>query len=187
MKYLITGLGNRGEQYANTRHNIGFMALDTFSKVSNFSFQDKRYGFIGETKYRSRIIYALKPSTYVNLSGRAVHYWIKKLSIPVENLLVILDDIALPFGTLRIRGKGSDGGHNGLINIIEILGTRNFARLRFGIGNDFNMGGQVNYVLGEWSEEEVKLLPERLEKVNEIIKSFVFRGIQQTMSDYNNK
>lgn len=187
MKYLITGLGNIGGEYANTRHNIGFMILDAFSKASNFLFQDKRYGFIGETKYKGRQIYCLKPSTYVNLSGRAINYWLKKLKIPLENQFTIVDDIALPFGTLRIRGKGGDGGHNGLENIIRILGTQNFARLRFGIGDHFHSGQQVNYVLGEWSETELKLLPERIEKVIEIIYSFSFAGLENTMNTFNNK
>ncbi len=187
MKYLVTGLGNIGDKYANTRHNIGFEILDTFSKVSNFSFLDKRYGFIGETKYKGRLIYCLKPSTFVNLSGNAVNYWLKKLKIPIENLLVILDDIAIPFGKIRIRAKGGDGGHNGLYHIIQILGTQEFARVRFGIGDGFHPGQQVNYVLGEWTEEEIKLLPERIEKAIEIIHNFSFVGLEQTMNQYNNK
>ena len=187
MKYLIAGLGNIGDKYANTRHNIGFMILDAFAKASNFHFDDKRYGFIGETKYRSRTIHLLKPSTYVNLSGNAINYWLKKLKIPISNLLVITDDLALPFGTIRIRKKGGDGGHNGLNHITQILGTQDFARLRFGIGNDFSKGQQVNYVLGEWDDGEKKLFPERFEKVIEIIKSFSFRGIDQTMNEFNNK
>ncbi|MBN2520316.1 MAG: aminoacyl-tRNA hydrolase [Bacteroidales bacterium] len=187
MKYLITGLGNIGEQYANTRHNIGFIVLDYFSRVSNFTFEDKRYGFIGNKSYRGRAIHLLKPSTYVNLSGNAINYWLKKLKIPIENLLVVVDDLALPFGTLRLRKKGGDGGHNGLFSIIQVLGTENFARLRFGISDDFNKGGQVNYVLGEWSDEEVKVLPQKIEKSIEIIKSFCFHGIDYAMNMYNKK
>lgn len=187
MKYLITGLGNIGEEYADTRHNIGFMILDAYSKVSNFVFKNKRYGFIAEHAYRGHKLYLLKPSTYVNLSGKAVNYWCKKLSISEENLLIIADDIALPFGDIRLRKKGSDGGHNGLMNIIEVLGTKEFARLRFGIGNDFNKGRQIDYVLGEWSEDELEILSGRIEKAIIIIQSFVFNGIDRTMNLYNNK
>ncbi len=163
------------------------MVLDTYSLVSNFTFEDKRYGFIGNTSYRGKTLHLLKPSTYVNLSGNAINYWLKKLKIPIENLLVVIDDIALPFGTLRLRKKGGDGGHNGLFSIIQVLGTENFARLRFGISDNFTQGSQVNYVLGEWSDEELGLLPERIEKSIEIIKGFCFHGINYTMNIYNNK
>jgi len=187
LKYLVTGLGNIGDKYANTRHNIGFEILDAFAEASNFSFQDKRYGFIGDTKYKGRSIYCLKPSTYVNLSGNAINYWLKKLKIPLENLFVLVDDIALPFGKIRIRAQGGDGGHNGLIHIIQVLGTQEFARLRFGIGNEFYSGQQVNYVLGEWTEEEKNALLKKIKIVIEIIQSFTFIGLERTMNQYNNK
>ncbi|MGC9341700.1 MAG: aminoacyl-tRNA hydrolase [Bacteroidales bacterium] len=187
MKYLITGLGNPGEQYAHTRHNIGFDILDALAAASNISFKDKRYGYISEFKFKARIFHLLKPTTYVNLSGRAVHYYLKKHKIPEENLLVIADDIALPFGKLRLKPSGGDAGHNGLNHIIQILGTSKFPRLRFGIGNDFPKGYQVNYVLGNWSEDEKKVLPERIDLACEIIKSFGTIGIDFTMNHYNNK
>ncbi|MEN8156792.1 MAG: aminoacyl-tRNA hydrolase [Bacteroidota bacterium] len=187
MKYLVAGLGNIGNEYANTRHNIGFDILDALAGASNISFKDKRYGFVTEYKYRARSFWLLKPSTYVNLSGNAVRYWLNKLKLPVENLIVVVDDIALPFGTLRLRAKGGDAGHNGLAHINTILGTSAYARLRFGIGNDFGRGQQVDYVLGEWDEEENSKLPERLEMAGEIIKSFGVIGLQRTMNMYNNK
>jgi PTH1 family peptidyl-tRNA hydrolase len=187
MKYLITGLGNIGSEYANTRHNIGFDILDSLAGESNISFKDKRYGFVVEMKYRARSYWLLKPSTYVNLSGNAVRYWLKKLKLPVENLMVVVDDLALPFGTLRLRSKGGDAGHNGLAHINTILGTSGYARLRFGIGDDFHQGQQVNYVLGDWTDEQKKLLPERIELAGEIIKSFGVIGLERTMNAYNNK
>ena len=187
MKYLVVGLGNIGPDYAHTRHNIGFDVLDALAGASNISFNDKRYGFITEMKYRARSYWLLKPSTYVNLSGNSVRYWLKKLKLPIENLLVVVDDIALPFGTLRLRAKGGDAGHNGLAHINSILGTQAYARLRFGIGNDFGPGRQVDYVLGEWSREEADALPERMEMAAEIIKSFGVIGLERTMNFYNNK
>jgi PTH1 family peptidyl-tRNA hydrolase len=187
MKYLIVGLGNIGEEYAHTRHNIGFDILDALAGVSNISFKDKRYGFITELRYRGRGYWLLKPSTYVNLSGNAVRYWLQKLKIPTNNLLVVLDDLALPFGTLRLRAKGGDAGHNGLNHINSILGSNAYARLRFGIGNGYHPGQQVNYVLGEWQEEEKKILSERIEMAGEIIKSFGVLGIERTMNFYNKK
>ncbi len=187
MKYLIAGLGNYGEQYARTRHNIGFMILDALAGASNISFQDRRYGFVAEYRYRSRICILLKPTTYVNLSGRAVNYWLQKEKIPLENLFVIVDDLALPFGTIRIRSSGGDGGHNGLSNISQVLGSQDYSRLRFGIGGDFHRGGQVDYVLGELNSEEEAMLPERMEKVTAAIQSFVTIGIGRTMNLYNNK
>lgn len=187
MKYLVVGLGNIGPDYAHTRHNIGFDILDALAGASNISFNDKRYGFIGEMKYRARSYWLLKPSTYVNLSGNAVRYWLKKLKLPVEALLVVVDDIALPFGTLRLRSKGGDAGHNGLAHINTILGTSAYARLRFGIGNEFYSGQQVDYVLGDWTEEQQKLLPERIEMAGEIIKSFGVIGLERTMNMYNNR
>ena len=187
MKYLIVGLGNIGPEYQETRHNIGFKILDAYVKASNISFQDKRYGFIAEHKFRGRTLLLLKPSTYMNLSGKAVNYWLQKAKIQVENMLVLVDDIALPMGAIRIRYKGGDGGHNGLQNIIQTLGHQNFNRLRFGVGNDFFAGQQVNYVLGNWSEEEEKMLPERLEICCEVINSFVINGASRTMNLFNNK
>ena len=187
MKYLVVGLGNIGNEYANTRHNIGFDILDALAGASNISFKDKRYGFVAEYKYRARTYWLLKPSTYVNLSGNAVRFWMNKLKLSEKNLLVVLDDLALPFGTLRLRAKGGDAGHNGLAHINTILGTSAYARLRFGIGNDFYPGQQVDYVLGGWEGEEAKLLPERLEMAGEIIKSFGVIGLQRTMNEFNGK
>ena len=187
MKYLIAGLGNIGDEYARTRHNIGFDILDALAGASNISFKDKRYGFIAEYRYRARSYWLLKPSTFVNLSGNAVRYWLRKLKLPVENLLVVVDDIALPFGTLRLRAKGGDAGHNGLNHIQTILGTAGYARLRFGIGSEFYPGRQVDHVLGDWDEEEIAKLPERIEMAGEIIKSFGVIGLERTMNMYNNK
>lgn len=187
MKYLIAGLGNIGFEYEDTRHNIGFRVLDALAKASNTVFMDKRYGATAEMKVKGKTLILLKPSTYMNLSGNAVRYWLQQEKIPLENLLVIVDDLALPFGTLRLKGKGSDAGHNGLKHIQEILGTQNYARLRFGIGSDFSRGMQVEYVLGRFSEEEEKVLPERLEICEDIIKTFCLAGIQTAMNQFNNK
>ena len=187
MKYLIAGLGNIGFEYKNTRHNIGFKVLDAFADASNFLFKSKRYGDIAEFRFKGRNLIFLKPSTYMNLSGKALNYWLYKEKIPLDKLLVIVDDVALPFGTLRIRPRGGDGGHNGLEHIIQVFGTQNFPRLRFGIGNEFPHGQQVNYVLGEWTEEEEKALKPRTEVCFEIIKSFVFNGLERTMNMYNNR
>ncbi|MGQ1888922.1 aminoacyl-tRNA hydrolase [Thermophagus sp. OGC60D27] len=187
MKYLITGLGNIGKEYEHTRHNIGFDILDAIAKQEGLDFDDVRYGAITEYKYKGRIFILLKPNTYVNLSGRAVNYWMKKEKIPAERLLIVLDDLALSFGTLRLRAKGSDAGHNGLKNINQVLGHNNYARLRFGIGNDFPRGRQIEHVLGRWSSDEAAQLPERIEMAGEIIKAFGTIGLAQTMSQYNNK
>ncbi|MDD2277822.1 MAG: aminoacyl-tRNA hydrolase [Bacteroidales bacterium] len=187
MKYLIAGLGNIGSDYSNTRHNIGFKVLDALSEASNAVFSDKRYGDIAQVRHKGRTFVLLKPSTFMNLSGKAIAYWLKAEKIPIENLLVVVDDIALPIGTLRIRKKGSDGGHNGLFDIIQILGTQEFARLRFGIGGDFPKGNQVQYVLGEWTPEEKEILPERCKKASEIILSFGTIGLELTMTQYNKK
>ena len=187
MKYLIAGLGNIGPEYQDTRHNIGFMVLDALAKASNLVFADKRYGFVTEMKVKNRQLVLLKPSTYMNLSGYAIRYWLQKENIPVENLLVVVDDIALPFGMLRLKPQGGDAGHNGLRHIQDTLATQQYNRLRFGIGNDYLQGAQVNYVLGEFSEEEQKTLPERIELAGEIVKSFCLAGIQNTMNQYNNK
>ncbi len=169
MKYLIVGLGNIGNEYHNTRHNIGFTILDAFAKASNVFFSENRYGATCEVKLKGRTLILLKPSTFMNLSGNALRYWMQKEKIEIENVLVIVDDIALPFGTLRLKPQGSDAGHNGLKNIQEILGHNNYARLRFGIGNDFAKGRQVEYVLGKWTEEQTAALPERADRCIEII------------------
>lgn len=187
MKYLIAGLGNIGIEYSNTRHNIGFMVLDALANASNAIFSSSRYGSVAELKHKSRIFILLKPSTYMNLSGRAVSYWLKKEKIPIENLLVVTDDVALPLGTLRLRPRGSDGGHNGLRSIIEMLGTQEYARLRFGIGDNFPKGYQVDYVLGEWTSGEKKALEERIAKASEIILSVGTIGLERSMNLYNNK
>jgi peptidyl-tRNA hydrolase, PTH1 family len=187
VKYLIAGLGNFGPEYKNTRHNIGFQILDALAGVSNIAFSDKRYGFVAEYKYKGRTFVLLKPTTYVNISGRAVNYWMQKEKIPVEKLLVLVDDLALPFGTLRLKAKGSHGGHNGLRNITEVLGRNDFARLRFGIDDNFHPGFQVDYVLGDWSNGEKKLLPEKIDTCIEIIQSFGTIGIERTMNFFNKK
>ena len=187
MKYLIVGLGNIGDEYRNTRHNIGFMVLDALAKASNIIFTDRRYGEISSLSLKGRQLILLKPSTYMNLSGNAVRYWMQQEKIPIENLLIVADDLSLPFGSLRLKGKGSDGGHNGLKHIATILGTQNYARLRFGIGNDFPKGGQIDYVLGHFNEEETAHLQERLNTAGEIIKSFCLAGLTITMNQYNNK
>ncbi len=187
MKYLIVGLGNIGHEYENTRHNIGFMILDAFAKASNVVFTDKRYGFVSELRLKNKQLILLKPSTYMNLSGNAIRYWLQKENIPVENLLVIVDDLALPLGSLRLKTKGSDAGHNGLRHIQETLGTQQYNRLRVGIGNEFTQGAQINYVLGKFSPEEEKLLSERIDKSIEIIKSFCLAGVNITMNQFNKK
>ena len=187
MKYLIVGLGNIGDEYRETRHNIGFMVLDALAKASNIVFKDGRYGATTTLSVKGRQLILLKPSTYMNLSGNAVRYWMQQEKIPLENVLVIVDDLALPFGSLRLKGKGSDAGHNGLKHIAATLGTQNYARLRFGIGNDFPKGAQVDYVLGNFDEEDRKQMPERLELAGEIIKSFCLAGLNLTMNQYNNK
>ncbi len=187
MKYLIVGLGNIGDEYAATRHNIGFRVLDALAKAPNLVFEDKRYGFVAQMRLKGHSLILLKPSTYMNLSGNAVRYWLQKENIPIENLLVVVDDLALPFGTLRLKPRGSDAGHNGLKHIQQVLGTDGYARLRFGLGNDFPRGGQVDFVLGTFPPEEEKQLPERLERACEIIKEFCLAGIQNAMNRYNNK
>jgi peptidyl-tRNA hydrolase, PTH1 family len=187
LKYLIVGLGNIGQEYHNTRHNIGFNILDALAEVSNIVFEDKRYGFITEYRFKGRILLLLKPSTYVNRSGLAVDYWLKRAKIQPENMLVVVDDLALPFGTIRIRPKGGDGGHNGLINISQVLGTQDYARLRFGIGNNFHAGQQVDYVLGKWDSEEKAALSDRLKICCEVIKSFGTSGLELTMTQFNSK
>ncbi len=187
MKYLIAGLGNIGSEYSGTRHNIGFQVLDALAKASNLVFTDARRAFKTELKHKGRTLIMIKPTTYMNLSGKAINYWLQKEKIPIENLFVIADDLALPYGTIRIRSKGSDAGHNGLKNINEILGTNVYSRLRFGIGNEYLKGQQIDYVLGEWDDEEKQKLPERIEKCKQAILSFPMIGIQRTMNQFNNK
>ncbi|WP_245881456.1 aminoacyl-tRNA hydrolase [Xanthomarina spongicola] len=186
-KFLIVGLGNIGEKYANTRHNIGFKILDHLAKKEDLSFVTQKLGDLTTYKFKGRTFILLKPSTYMNLSGKAVLYWLTKEKIPLENLLIITDDLNLTFGTFRLKTKGSDGGHNGLKDIQDKLNTTNYNRFRFGISNEFNKGSQVDYVLGEWDEEENKKLPERLDKSIELIKSFGTAGINNTMNAFNGK
>lgn len=185
MKYLIVGLGNIGEEYKDTRHNIGFTILDAFADASNVVFTDKRYGSVCNVRLKGREFILLKPSTYMNLSGYAVDYWMKKEKIPGENLLVIADDIALPQGSFRMRPKGGAGGHNGLLHISTILGTTEYARIRIGIGNGFRKGSQVNFVLGKYTSEEKKFMEKKIPVVIEMIKSFGFAGTELTMTAFN--
>ncbi len=187
MKYLIVGLGNIGVEYAETRHNIGFKVLDALAEASNTSFTTSRYGDIAEARWKGRTMVLLKPSTYMNLSGKAVRYWMDAEKIPVENILIISDDIALPIGTLRLRPKGSAGGHNGLKNIAEMIGTEEFARMRFGVGGDFPRGHQVDYVLGEFSAEDKEVIATRLKTFIDAIRSFTTVGVGQTMNFFNKK
>jgi len=187
MKYLIVGLGNIGSEYKETRHNIGFKVLDAFVNASNSSFKTERLGDVAEVKHRGRTLICLKPSTYMNLSGKAVRYWMQQEKIPQERILIITDELALPFGKIRLRGKGSDGGHNGLKNIQELLGNPNYARVRFGIAVEFSKGQQVDYVLGEWNSEEKKTLDERIKIVTELIKAFSTNPLQRVMSDFNGR
>lgn len=185
MKYLITGLGNIGAEYLGTRHNIGFRVVNQLVESVSGQFTDERYGAIARIRVKSAELIVLKPNTFMNLSGNAVRYWLQKENIPVENLLVVVDDLALPFGHLRLKPQGSDAGHNGLKNIAQLLNTQNYARLRFGIGNDFPRGGQIDYVLGKFPPEQLQQMPEILNRAVEIIKSFCLAGIQITMNQYN--
>jgi PTH1 family peptidyl-tRNA hydrolase len=185
MKYLIVGLGNIGDGYADTRHNIGFTILDAMAKASNVHFSDKRYGAYCSMKYKGRDFILIKPSTFMNLSGNAVRYWMQKEKIPLENLLIIVDDLALPLGSIRMRSKGGDGGHNGLAHISTTLSTRNYTRIRVGIGNNFSKGSQVEYVLGTWNEEEKRFLDKRISIVIDMIRSFGISGTELTMTAFN--
>lgn len=186
-KFLIVGLGNIGAEYVNTRHNIGFKVLDFFARKEGLSFQTAKLGDITEFRIKGRTLYFLKPNTYMNLSGKAVKYWMEKENIAKENILVITDDLNLSFGTIRIKSKGSDGGHNGLKNIQLVLNSSDYPRFRFGISDAFKKGQQVDYVLGEWTETENNLLPERLEMASHIITSFALSGLNNTMNEYNGK
>lgn len=191
-KFLIAGLGNIGEEYAFTRHNVGFLIADALASSLNQDeknsvklFHSDRLAMVNESKFKGKALVIIKPTTYMNLSGKAINYWMQSEKIPIENLLVVTDDLALPFGTLRLRKKGSDGGHNGLSDIINTLQSQEFARLRFGIGSEFSKGKQVDYVLGQWDNEEQKTLQERIDKSVQIVKSFVAIGIERTMTDFN--
>ncbi len=187
MNYLVVGLGNIGAEYANTRHNMGFMVFDAWSQASNISFESGRYGSTATISFKGRKFHLLKPSTYMNLSGKAVRYWMNELKIPVENLLVISDDLNIPFGTLRLRKNGSAGGHNGLTNINELIGTQDYARIRVGIGNDFGRGQQVGYVLGGLTKEEEEQMPEISKRVIDGIKAWATIGADRAMNTVNIK
>lgn len=183
-KYLICGLGNPGTEYAGTRHNTGYMVLDAFAEASNIHFEDKRYGFVAETSIKGRKVFLLKPTTYMNLSGNAVRYWLNQEKIDQRRLLVVSDDVALPLGAFRLKASGSNGGHNGLGHIQQLIG-QDYARLRMGVGNDYPRGAQVEWVLGRYSEEELQVLRPSLDTAVDIIKSFVLAGIDVTMNQYN--
>lgn len=185
MKYLLVGLGNIGAEYAHTRHNIGFDVLDRFAQKHNASFEQDRLAWHAECRIRGRTVHLIKPTTYMNLSGKAVQHWLRELSVPLENMLVITDDLSLELGKLRSRGKGSDGGHNGLRNIQEVMGTQAYPRLRFGIGNSFPKGRQVDFVLGKWKEEEQAEVQLASEKAVLACECFVLMGLQQTMNQFN--
>lgn len=187
MKYLIVGLGNMGADYDNTRHNIGFDVVDALAREFEVTFKNDTLGDVAEFRHKGRIFVLLKPSTFMNRSGKAIRYWLQKVKVPQENLLVILDDLNLPFGKQRLRGKGNDGGHNGLKDIDAMLGNNNYARLRLGIGNEFQKGRQVDYVLGEWSKEEVEQLPDILKYASDTVKSFGTIGLERTMNEFNKK
>ena len=187
MNYLVVGLGNIGAEYANTRHNIGFMVLDAWAQASNISFESGRYGSTATISFKGRKFFLLKPSTYMNLSGKAVRYWMNELKIPVENIIVISDDLNIPFGTLRLRKNGSAGGHNGLTNITELIGTQEYARIRVGIGNDFGKGQQVGFVLGELSKEEKEEMVDISKRVIDGVKAWATIGADRAMNTVNTK
>jgi peptidyl-tRNA hydrolase, PTH1 family len=186
-KFLIAGLGNIGDEYAETRHNIGFKVAEKLAASGEAVFKSGRYADVAEMKYKGRQLIIIKPNTYMNLSGKAINYWLSQENIPVSNLMVIVDELALPFGKIRIGPKGSDGGHNGLKSIQETLGTSEYPRLRFGIAGEYNKGGQVSYVLGKWSDEELKTLGERIDFSVEALKAFAFTGLERCMNNYNRK
>ncbi|PWL40495.1 aminoacyl-tRNA hydrolase [Flagellimonas aquimarina] len=184
-KFLVVGLGNIGSEYEETRHNIGFKILDFLSEQEDFTFESVKLGAVATFKHKGRSILCLKPSTYMNLSGKAVKYWMEKEKIPLENVLIVTDDINLDFGTIRLKTKGSDGGHNGLKDIQNTLQTSQYNRFRFGVGSEFGKGKQVDYVLGKWNADETKHLSERLCKAADLIRSFVFSGVKNTMNQFN--
>lgn len=185
--HLIVGLGNIGDEYAKTRHNIGFRIVNKIAADANATWEDRRYGFVTTVRCKNQQLLLLKPSTYMNLSGNAVRYWLRERKIAVENMLVAVDDLSLPFGAIRLKPSGSEAGHNGLRHISQVLGSQQYARLRFGIGNDFPRGGQVDFVLGEFTSEDLSLMPERLAVAADAVKSFALQGIDRTMCLYNNK
>ncbi len=187
VKYLIAGLGNIGAEYSNTRHNVGFVVADALSSECKGEFKVERLASVSRVKFKGRTIVIIKPTTYMNLSGKAIKYWLEKEKIPIENLLVLSDDIAIPLGTLRLKAKGGDAGHNGLTDTIEKLNTNVFPRLRIGIGDDFRRGYQSDFVLGEWSKKEIEIMIPRVNKAVEIIQNFVTIGIGRTMTAFNNK
>ena len=187
MKYLIVGLGNIGAEYEGTRHNIGFRMIDAFAEKVGAQWEDKRYGMVAKCRVKNAELVLLKPSTFMNLSGNAVRYWLGQEKIEVQNMLVLVDDLNLPFSAIRIRKQGSNGGHNGLGNIQSVLGTENYARVRFGIGNNFSRGAQCNFVLGKWTDEEEQQMPDRLQVVCDLIPCFCLQGIDRTMNLYNGK
>ena len=187
MKYLIAGLGNIGDEYDGTRHNIGFRVLDALAKASNTAFEDRRYGFVAHMRVKNAELVLLKPSTYMNLSGNAVRYWLAQEKIPIENLLVVVDDLSLPVGTIRMKPGGSDGGHNGLRHIAQMLGTQAYNRLKFGVGNDFPRGAQVDFVLSGFNAEDEAKVNEKVPLAVEAIKAFALSGIQFAMCNYNGK
>ncbi len=187
MKYLFVGLGNPGNEYANTRHNIGFMILDQLAAESKLSFSTKRHGDLAQMRIKGRQVYLLKPNTYMNLSGKAVRYWLNELKIDQSSMIVVTDDLAIPLGKIRFRKKGSSGGHNGMANIEEVLGNDNYNRLRIGIGNEFSKGKQVDYVLSDFNEEELALKEEVIKKSGEGLKAFPLIGMDRTMNQYNSK
>ncbi len=186
-KFLIVGLGNVGEDYANTRHNVGFDVLDFIAKEHDLKFKSDRLADVAELKHKGKQLILVKPTTFMNLSGKAVNYWMQAEKVPVENVLVIVDELALPFGKIRLGPKGSDGGHNGLKNIQEILNTNNYPRLRFGIGSEFGKGAQVNYVLGKWNDDEKKTLNDRIKIAADAVKAFSFIGLSRCMNEFNTK
>ena len=186
-KFLIIGLGNIGDKYKNTRHNIGFKILDYFTKKESITFETKKLGDLATYKFKGRTFILLKPNTYMNLSGKAVKYWMTKEKIPLENILVISDDLNIPYGSLRLKPKGSAGGHNGLKDINDKLNTQQYARLRFGVGNSFSKGRQVDYVLGKWNEDELSKMEEKLDNISTVIKSFGLIGVSKTMNGFNKK
>lgn len=183
--YLVVGLGNIGVEYAKTRHNAGFMILDVWTQTSNILFESCRYGSLAKESFKGRQFHLLKPSTYMNLSGNAVRYWLNELDIPIENLIVICDDLNLPFGTVRMRQSGSDGGHNGLKNIQELIGTKNYARIRIGVGHDFAMGGQIDFVLGEMGPEQLETMEGLSTKIRNGIRTWALVGAQRAMTELN--
>ena len=187
MKYLIAGLGNFGPEYDQTRHNVGFMVLDHLASELGLTFGLDRLGLVAQGRIKNKQIVLLKPTTYMNLSGKAVKYWMQKFNIPVENVLIVTDDLALSEGMIRLKGKGSDGGHNGLKSIAEIIGTTSYARLRFGIGSDFGRGKQVNFVLGKWTDDEISFLEPSIAAASNAIKAFTLSGLAFAMNNFNNK